>query len=277
MPNYCSPSKKKNDNINSCYDSSELVAIAKAYNNYIKNKKLCNKTICNNSSKSIDIKDIKNKDDNYIYNELSKRLNPLCKNEFCWTDLEFINFIPDKALRDTILYFTFKPKGLHSKRTWFNTHNINEIMEQYQDLHKKDFKFLGAQPSDFNKLVKINWDSIKKKKYIGIIFNIDKHNQPGKHWVSTFIDNTNKTLEYFDSLGNLPNKHIASFLKHFNKYDFTINRRVHQKGGSNCGVYSCYFIIQRLNGLTFDEITHKIITDKMMSDYRDVLFRPMLY
>ena len=273
MPNYCSPSKKKNNNINSCYDSSELVAIAKAYNNYIKNNKLCNKIGCSDSSTPIDIK---YKDDKYVYKELSKRLNPLCKGEFCWTDMEFINYIPDKELRKTILYFTFKPKGLHSKRTWFNTNNINEIMEQYQDLHKSDFKFLGAQPSDFNKLVKLNWDSLRKKKYIGIIFNTDTHTQPGKHWVATFIDNDNKTLEYFDSLGHIPNKYISSFLKHFKDYKFTINRRTHQRGDSNCGVYSCFFIIQSINGLSFDDINKKIITDKMMSDYRDILFRPTI-
>lgn len=40
MPNHCSPSKQPHNNIDTCYDSNDLKAIAKAYNSYIK-KKTC--------------------------------------------------------------------------------------------------------------------------------------------------------------------------------------------------------------------------------------------
>lgn len=269
MPKHCSPSKTPHNNIDSCYDSTDLKAIVKAYNSYIKKRNLCHKNNCT-ISQSIDI----NGSDEYLYSELNKRLGALCKSEYCWTELDLINEIKDENLRDSLLYFTFKPKGLPSKRTWFSTTNINEIMQQYQDIHKHKFKFLGAQPSDYTKLVKLNKDTLKKYDCIGIIFNTDPHTLPGKHWVSVFIDNRAKTVEYFDSLGKIPNKNIASFLKIFKKYDFTINKKIHQKGGSNCGVYSCYFIIQRLNGKTFDEINKKLIPDKVMTDLRDILFRP---
>jgi Ulp1 family protease len=53
--------------------------------------------------------------------------------------------------------------------------------------------------------------------YIGVIFNTDPHNKPGVHWVAVFIDNRNKIVDYFDSLGNTPNKNICSFLKRFKK------------------------------------------------------------
>ena len=269
MPNHCSPSKQAHNNINTCYDSSDLKAIAKAYNSYIKKNKLCYKNKCT-ISQPIDI----NSSDEYLYTELSKRLNALCQSDYCWTELDLINYIHDDNLRDSLLYFTFRPKGLPSKRTWFSTNNINEIIQQYQDLHKHRFKFLGAQPSDYTKLVKLDKKKLKNYKCLGIIFNTDPHTLPGKHWVSVFIDNVNKTVEYFDSLGKTPNKNIASFLKLFKEYDFTINKKIHQKGGSNCGVYSCYFIIQRLNGKTFDEINKKLIPDKIMTELRDILFRP---
>lgn len=269
MPNYCSPSKIPHKFIDTCYDSSDIKAIAKAFNNYIKKSNICKNNTCI-SSQPIDL----NIDDEQLYKELTKRLSILCDKEFCWTDLHFIQEIKDKNLRDSILYFTFKPKGLRSKKTWFNSNNINEIMEQYQDMHKDTFTFLGAQPSDFSKIAILDWKQIKKTPFVGIIFNTDPHDKPGTHWIGVFIDNKKKTLDYFDSLGKLPNKHIASFLKYFKKYQFTFNQKEHQKGGSNCGVYSCYFIIQRLKGKSFEDITKKLIPDKMMTDYRSFLFRP---
>lgn len=269
MPPYCSPSKKPHNNIHTCYDSDDIKALVVAFNKYIKKSKLCKEDKCI-SSKPINI----NQSDKDLYHNLKNELKMLCEYDFCWLDLDFIRHIDDKNLRDSLLYFTFRPKGLKSKRTWFNTHNINQIMEQYQDLYKESFKFLGAQPSDFSKISYIDWKEIKRIPCVGIIFNTDPHNLPGKHWLSVFIDNKNKTVDYFDSLGKLPNKNISSFLKHFKKYKFTFNKKPHQKGGSNCGVYSCYFIIQRLEGKTFEEITQKLIPDKLMTDYRNILFRP---
>lgn len=274
MPDYCSPSKVFNHKkINTCYDSIDIKHIVMAFNKYIKNSELCyqknNKTSC---ISRIPIN--KYQSDDKLYNELSNRLKELCKNEFCWIDLPFIQRISDKNLKHSILYFTFKPKGLLSKTTWFNTTNINEIMEQYQDLYKDVFTFLGAQPSDYSKITQINWKRIKKIPYIGIIFNTDPHTEPGKHWVAVFIDNKTKHVNYFDSLGKLPNKNITSFLKHFKKYHFSFNMKEHQKGGSNCGVYSCYFIIERLKGNSFENINKQFISDKQMTQYRDFLFRP---
>lgn len=267
---YCSPSKVTHQTINTCYDSDDIKAIADSFNSYIKHSRICKDNKCI-SSKPIDL----SKDDKQLYNELTKRLSILCDKEFCWTDLQFMQDIKDKNLRDTILYFTFKPKGLPSKKTWFNNININEIMEQYQDIYKDTFTFLGAQPSDFSKIAILDWKQLLKTPYIGIIFNTDPHNKPGAHWIGVYIDNKMKSVDYFDSLGNLPNKNIVSFLKHFKKYQFTFNKREHQKGGSNCGVYSCYFIIQRLKGRSFEHITKKLISDKMMTDYRSYLFRPI--
>jgi hypothetical protein len=269
MPDYCSPSKPPHNHIDTCYDSKELIAIVNAYNDYIKKNKLCYYKTCFKPL-PIELRD----DDIYLYEELKKRLSIFCKSEFCWTDLDFIKNIPNKELKRSILYYTFKPKPLSSKTAWLSNYDINDIMNQYQDLYKSEFKFLGAQPSDFSKIVKVDWNNLKKYKYVGIIFNTDIHSKPGQHWLAIFIDNNLKTVEYFDSLGKMPNKHILSFLKHFKTYNFTFNKREHQKGGANCGIYSCYFIIQRLNGKSFNDINSKLISSKMMTNLRTVLFRP---
>lgn len=257
---YCSPSKHYK--LDTCYNKIELIAMINAYNKF-------------NNKLKIDING-KSYDD--LYKEFKLRLKTRCSNkktaEMCWIEQDFIKKIPDENIKESIMHFTFKPKGTINNKSWFNTNNINEIMQQYEYLYKDTFKFLGAQPSDFSKIAQIKWKELKKIKSIGIIFNTDNHIQPGKHWVSVFIDNKNKTVEYFDSLGKMPNKNIASFLKHFSNYSFIINKKNHQKGNNNCGVYSCYFLIQRLKGITFEQITKNIITDKSMTDYRSFLFRP---
>lgn len=260
----CSPSKIKTI-IGTCYDKDDLIAIIHAYN---KKTVICSDSKCIKSR----IINIKNKSGRELHDLLSNRLNELCSNDMCWTDLDFINSISDKNLKESILYFTFKPKNTKNKTSWLNTYNINEIIEQYQDLYKHIFKFLGAQPSDFSKIIKINWKELQKSPTLGIIFNTDTHLQIGKHWVAVFINNINKTVDYFDSLGKNPNKHICGFLKHFKMYSFNINKKEYQKNNFACGIYACYFIIQRLKGLTFDEINIKL-DDKIISKFRQTLFR----
>jgi hypothetical protein len=264
---HCSPNRQQKNG--SCLNNDELIAIAKAYNKSIK---ICEPKLdfCFEPKVKINLC-LKSKD---LYNDISQKLNKLCKNEYCWTDLDFIKTIQNKDLRESIMYFVFKPKGTAKISDWLSTHNINEILQQYQELHSNDFKFLGAQPSDFNKIVKLNWKQLKLKKYIAVVFNVDPHNKSGRHWLAVFIDNKLKVVDYFDSLGHPPIKNIASFLKHFKNYKFNINRHAFQKGGSQCGVYSVNFIIERLNGKTFKDIIHTTLSDNKMIKLRKNLFKP---
>lgn len=282
MNSICSPKRTLElnsvlKNSQSCYLDSELKVIAKAYNEAINKRGY----ICNKSEKSCSKpKLIKMSNDfNGLYKELSNNLKPLTKKggEEDWLSLDFINNIKDRNLKESLLHFTFKPIGPMKENDWLNTTNINEVEQQYLDLYKssKNFTFLGAQPSDYSKISRINWSSLKKSHYIGIIFNTDPHNKPGVHWVSVFIDNRNKIVDYFDSLGNNPNKNMCSFLKHFpqNIYHFNFNKVKHQKAGAQCGVYACFFLNQRLQGITMDDINKRIVSDKMMIDYRKEIFR----
>jgi hypothetical protein len=279
---YCSPNKKLNDDDFTCFDIDSLIAIAKAFNQWT--LKICNKGKCinKNTLKKITIPEGQgNEFKKRLYTSINDRLSQLCSDEYCWADLDFINSIRDTKIRNEIKKFTFKPKTTKTNRTWLNTNNINEVIKQYQILvnneeGKDTFLFLGAQPSDISRVIKIDFKNLQKKyKTVAIVFNNDRHNQPGSHWVSAFIDNVNHTIEYFDSLGKAPNKYIKEFLNKFKKYDLVINKIEHQKGGNNCGIYSCYFIIQKLKGKTFNEINARLITDSMMTKYRDDLFRPL--
>lgn len=271
---FCSPSNKIESKSISCLNNTKLISIIKAYNTYIKNNKICLHDSCI-PSKRIIIKDIEKKTDEQLYKSIDDRLKGICPKEYTWLDLDFINTIPDINLRESILYFTFKPKGTINKYGWLSTTNIDEIMEQYQDIYKNTFKFIGAVPSDYHKIIKLNYIRLKKKNTLGIIFNTDPHDKPGQHWVAIFIDNINKIIEYFDSFGNKPNKNITSFIKNFKDYEFNINSKILQmEDSSECGVFSLNFIIEKLKGRTFLDIINSGINDKMMRKYRGEIFRP---
>jgi Ulp1 protease family, C-terminal catalytic domain len=181
----------------------------------------------------------------------------------------------------------FKPERPKGKHTWLNTSDINRVMEQYEKKYK-DFVFIGAIPRDFfmilDEFSKRGMDKLSKKaKRIGMIFNTDKHDQSGSHWLAVFIDLNTKSIEYFDSTGRKPVKDIDEFIKQvvINAYmnlgielKKKINKKEHQLQDSECGVYSLYYIIQRLKGRTFENITNNIIRDKEMNKCRETFFRP---
>jgi hypothetical protein len=105
-----------------------------------------------------------------------------------------------------------------------------------------------------------------KKTKIGIVFNLDRYYQSGSHWVSMFIDITNRFIFFFDSADNsippeiwtenpednsLVNRIIRQGKELSPPIDFTFynNRGVeHQTGNTECGMYSLFFIITMLTG-----------------------------
>jgi hypothetical protein len=286
MSKFCSPNKiDVNDNTTlnaervsgqgTCFDLESLIAIAEAFNKW--KGELCSKKSCIYISK---IKNIKSLSKNNLYKVLKSKLMNLCAEEYCWADLDFINSIKDRKIKEQIKHFTFKPRGTIDSKRWLNTNDINDVIRQYEVLTNKNegkytFKFLGAQPSDIYKVIKVDYSELKNKySKVAIVFNNDTHNQAGSHWLAVFIDNKQRTIEYFDSLGKMPNKYIKGFLDKFKGYPIIYNKIVHQTKGSQCGLYACYFIIQKLKGKTLNEINARIITDEMMIKYRSDLFRP---
>lgn len=148
------------------------------------------------------------------------------------------------------------------KDEWLTNDDIERVMKMHKDTYK-DFEFIGPVPIDFKdvcskNLCRVNVEEwIKQgKTKIGIIFNLDKHNQDGSHWVSMYIDIHAGIVFYFDSAGitNTPQdafvriddlaKEIirqADILGH--KMTFYIGQIEHQEGNTECGVYSLFFII----------------------------------
>ena len=54
--------------------------------------------------------------------------------------------------------------------------------------------------------------------------------------------------------------------------DIKINKTPHQKGNSECGVYSLNFIIRMLDGESFNDISKNRIDDSQINKFREVYF-----
>jgi hypothetical protein len=256
--------------VKTCFSKDSLIKIAKAYNKNYSN----NKIIINNKSKE------------YLWNELNKRLSKSCDDDKCWSKLKFVRKLGD----DEINYYTFKPDipddWKDDKYAWLSNYDIYYVMKQYEKIFD-DFIFLGPVPSDCHETVncelsKINIKRLESKGIgkIGIVFNHDVTSGGGTHWCASYIDLKNNEINYFDSYGTMPIPRIKYFLiklgENFQKIkrDPTLvyNDKRFQYKKSECGMFSIYFILERLYGKTMKSITKSKMTDDDMNKLREYLF-----
>lgn len=275
---YCAPTKEEKLK-NSCYTLAKLKKIADLYNSHNKDK--------------INYTNLNSQD---LYEQIKSKLADKCNNnEVCWVQQEFVQKSHDKDL----LKYTFRPprpKG--SKYSWLSTTDLNEVMAQYEPVYT-NFKFFGALPIDFSKvrreLTYINFEKMYKRgiDQYGVIFNTDPSYKSGEHWMSMFINlkPENPSISFYDSTVTCPPpKEIMDYIKYIlkfesklqvlwgnkNKIKVNCNKVQHQKKNSECGTYSLYYITESLRGLSFDEISKKIIKDEEMNKYRDKFYSPAL-
>jgi hypothetical protein len=216
MPTTCSPDKDTGKY--TCYNHKNLKDIAKNYNKS-NNKDLINTSL---SKKKLwkAIKDL--------------NFTECGDSEYCWLKQNYMK------INDNINSFkeNFRPEKPsewnNNPHMWLNTYDILHVMNQYQDKYK-NFKFMGVFPIDFavkTKSISINTTNentgntentgnscispimcklnlfelkLQKKNRLGIIFNLDKHNESGSHWVSMFVNfnprHKDYGIYYYDSIG----------------------------------------------------------------------------
>ena len=274
--NNCAPCREKNknndNNMQTCYSMNSLVKIAKAWNTTNKSKKI--KITPQISKKK-------------LWNDIQKKLHSACnKNETCWKKQDFVKKLNDIEIQMN----TFKPdypeEWLADNHTWLNTYDIYYVMKQYEKANK-DFVFLGPIPSDCPTKIHCeltNLDLIKLKKKninkVGIIYNLDVSTGGGTHWVAVYIDNVNNEINYYDSYGSksilLIDKFLEKLVDKYKKNSINpvviYNDTRHQYGGSECGMYSMNFILERLHGKTMYQISKMKIPDVRMVYLRNLLY-----
>lgn len=162
---------------------------------------------------------------------------------------------------------SLKPKG-HLK--WLSNEDINKIMHQFE-LVIPSFKFYAAVACDYYEVYPKEFPKdVMKYDDIAWIFNTDRTFQSGKHWVALYINNQNRTVEYFDSVGKEPNKYVLNFItRYFGQYRYSWSNVKHQKENNECGIYSIYWVLARLRG----DAVQTRITDKQMHYFRAAVFR----
>ena len=276
----CAPCNRKNstkEKTKTCYSKESLIKIAHTWNKA--------------NSKEIPIK-IENQSKKQLWENIQKKLSMVCNNnELCWKKQDFIKKIHDIDIE----MYTFKPNypksWVKNEHTWLNTYDILYVMKQYEKAND-DFIFIGPIPSDCPtkihcELSKLDLINLKKKNInkIGIIYNLDTSDQDGSHWTAIYIDNKNNEINYYDSYGTLSipliSKFIEKIVEQYNKNNIepTIiyNDKRHQYGGSECGMYSMNFILERLHGTTMYQISQMSIPDSKMTHLRKILYNTQIY
>ena len=230
----------------SCYSPEILYKIRNAYN------------------KSHPEQKINTRKPNKLYWELAKNLRTTCDREDCWLKL-----LPTEQ-QDYLDQYIFAPNHPNIWKSnpdeWLSNYDIINVLHQYE-IEYPCFKLLGPSAIDFDtrlnnrecvesQLCNFNIQNYIKKGFtkIGISFNLDKHDGPGFHWVSLFIDIKQKLMFYFDSAMYKTPPEITTFvnrvLEQSEKYNLGIqfeqNKVQHQFGSSECGMYSLFFIITML-------------------------------
>jgi hypothetical protein len=281
----CSPAVQKISVKNSCYTPKILFMIRDAYNKDHKEDR------------------IDETDPTQLWKVLNDRFVK-CQKEDCW-----LNEIKDANLKKRIDRYIFAPDKPYewnkNPNEWLSNFDIMNVLEQYEQTYKH-FEFIGPTPIDFDKVVSGSCiqnelckfqlrDHIKKgKTHIGIIFNLSPHTSSGSHWVSMFIDVKERTILFFDSAGEPIPKEIKELKDRVQKQAQEINGakyafyqnwpKEHQMGNTECGVYSLFFIITMLTGMSplsrgkmnMKQKIHlfkkRTIPDKYIEKYRSVYF-----
>jgi len=221
----------------------------------------------------------------YLLFEFQKRFKNSHHSE--WVNNKVFDNL-SKEDKEFLQTSVFRPEGPQGQFQWLSTIDINKTLVQYENKYP-DFVFLGAVPIDFNELdyypfKKMNFNELRKegKNRLGVIFNLDEHYKGGSHWVSLFADLEKGQVYFSDSYGRKPEKRINHFMERIKDYletcnlnniDMRHNPTQHQKGNSECGVYSINFILRLLKGKTFDHLTRKRLTDEKVNKCRFRYFK----
>jgi hypothetical protein len=272
----CAP--KSSNNKFSCYSGNILSKLKKDWN---KTKKSY----------------IKSNDPKQIWKSLNKKYKN-CKRESCWVKKSNLN----KSEKLNILTSTFAPPSPiewgNNPNTWLSNWDIKNVLSQYEKVYN-DFKSFDPSPIDYDnklsfnqcvseELCKFNLKFYKDKNInkIAAVFNLDKHNQPGSHWVVLYIDIFNKQIYYFDSVGDkIPHK-INNFKNDITKQGLLLNIKFkfnqlwpkiqHQKKNTECGMYVLYFVIKMIKGEKWSYFLKNKITDEEVEKCRKIYFNEKL-
>jgi hypothetical protein len=304
---FCSPTAS---NKSFCYSYDSLLKVASAWNYLKSNDKIV-----------IDYSSNANNKDLLLYNKIKEKICKYIKsnsdNYWAWVDIIRMlnnnkNYKITAAMKD-VEKKELRPsqpiEWINNKTEWLSNFDIDNVLTQYQNNIKLNYKFHGVFTIDFytktaNGTCKyyqncdINMKNIIKsgKKYFGFVTNLCKFDEPGTHWTSSFFildpELDSYGAYYYDSVGRkippLLKPVFIDIQKQMNniypdkKFNINVSTKQHQKSNTECGIFSIAFQTRWLSLLhkdaknaTFKKVInfHKI-NDDVMKLLRFRFFRP---
>jgi len=255
----CHPNNKDPLHADTCYTKDALVQIRDSYNKSQHPKITASKPTT-------------------IYKKLREKLTQ-CEKEDCWMDQ-----IQDKNVKyelDRLLFAPDSPGDWKKNPTsWLSNYDIRDVLRQYETAHS-DFKLLGPSSIDYDTVLsdgKCVWNDLcrlslrdlhaRNKRKLGVVFNLDKHYEPGSHWISVYIDSNESKIIYYDSAVNPCPKEVDRLIAEICKqgaaldipikYDVVKNGYSHQSTNTECGMYSLFFIITMLTSKLHKRVLNEI-------------------
>ena len=301
---FCSPSHEKvYERDSTCFTKEALIRLVQAWND---------------ANPDDAIKGAERASKKKLWGDLNKKMFRVCKGsgrEWCWVDkLAKAKSSPEvaKSLRPA------RPREWYKKPyAWLSNFDIEAVMRQYQDDKQNRFRFLGVYPLDFaakdmfgsclfREICSLDISKLARGrngvKYIGMITNLDYHDEDGSHWTSLFacIDPKSPCFGayYYDSVApSVPPKEITQFMQHLKAqgealaketpgaeravFRIDYNKKRHQYGNSECGLFSMAYQIRWLDKLQknpettrFEEVVDVNLKDEHVHQLRKILFRP---
>ena len=230
------------------------------------------------------------------------------RSEACWVDRG--SPLADASLANATFAPTKPAAWAKNPRTWLSTTDIDRVMAQYAAVPANHFKWLGALPRDFraphpaggcvsDRMCELNLGDMVTKGTLnlGVVFNLDRHDEGGSHWVAAFVcmDPSSSLfgVNFSNSTGSPPIDEIRAWCEEVSRFlgaPFAVNNVEKQRKNTECGVFSMYILIrclQTYRGLdasgrklppnalrpTFADLCREPYHDDDMLAMRDHMFR----
>jgi hypothetical protein len=224
-----------------------------------------------------------------------------CDSEACaLRDARLSRLVDREDIKESVA--RLKPSGPADNTDLLNNNNIDDVLGKLVLVHPSFYHmkfqmidFAGerdAGPPGAWKVTPTRLGTIDLMRDVvgagydtmGVVLNTDKRTGGGVHWFSIFCDfrSIPYTLEYFNSSGNLPMKQVQAWLiksetalRDAGKSVrvVTLSGMVHQKDSdTECGLYSVYYIYNRLKGVPAERFQQRRIPDRLMTEFRKDCF-----
>ncbi len=220
-----------------------------------------------------------------------------------WSELDFMTSDAKRGIDAS-----FRPAKPSSWSTnaheWLNTDDIASVMSQYERRYRS-FKFVGVFPIDFDskrrdgrciedRMCRLDLAELRQRGYsrFGAVFNLDRHDQRGSHWVAMYCGfgaslRRNFGCFYYDSVGRAPPAEVRRLMERMRaqvramngdgaaaRFELDYNRTRRQYKNTECGIFAMYFLSMCLpsRAPVFQELCASVGDDEQLHAYRDVFY-----